>query len=244
MAISAKKLVYDFRRKMDFVLSGLGKDLPLVDVIAYLNEGQEIWLRAVVPLVETNERIRQDLRLLEVPEYCADCMDVKDGICVFEYPDDLFKVLNERATVTNEECCPGYTKDLPLRMQQSDDKNETLRQPYTRASFPWERLNADEKDAGLYVYHQNEMEVRTVCIDYIRKLQPIHAPTLEECVDGYYDYEGVKIIEDSDFELDCRYLDNKIVDIAVLLAKRDLGEFADFQIRLASILQIENLVKQ
>lgn len=245
MPVSSKKLVYDFNRKYDAQISGKKRNIPLVDVISYLNEAQEIWQRAVIKLAETDERIRQDLRQLEIKNYCTDCQDFSDGVCVSSFPKDLFKKLNQRATVVNKECCGDLEKELVIKINQSDDINETKRHPYLRASFPWERLNADEGSGGLYVYHQNEMEIKSVCIDYYRRLKPIHAPSLIECEGpGYYDYNGVNITEDSDFEIDGRFIDNTISDIAVLLAKRDAGEVNDFQVRLQALVQMENIIKQ
>ena len=116
---------------------------------------------------------------------------------------------------------------------------------YRKANFAWEQLPGDEGSEGFYIYHDNQMQVKEVLIDYYRKPKEIHAPSLIECegCPGYYDYCGVKITEDCDFEIDCRFLDNKIVDIAVLLAKRDKGEFQDFATRLQTLLQLDNLLK-
>jgi hypothetical protein len=162
-----------------------------------------------------------------------------------KYPKDLFKRLNQKVKAKNEECCDDLEKDIIIRILQSDDLNETLKDPYKKASFAWERVNGDESSEGLHVYHQEEMSIEQVCIDYYRSLKPIHAPSLVECEGPkYYDYNGVEITEDSDFEISGRFIDNNISDIAVLLAKRDFGEVNDFQMRLQALLQVESILKQ
>lgn len=243
MGVSAKKLVYDFSRKFDALISGSKRGMPVVDKIAYLNEAQEIWFRAVTKIAETDNQIRQDLSKLEVKNVELGLQD-KETYTIAQFPKNMFKRLNQRAIVCNEKCCPGFEKEITLTFSQSDDLHEDRLNEFRKADFAWEQLPVDEGSEGLYLYHDKEMEVKKVVIDYYRNPQEIHAPSLVICEGpGYYDYCGIKITKDSDFELDCRYLDNKIVDIAVLLAKRDKGELQDFNTRLQSLLQLDSILK-
>lgn len=243
MGVSAKKLVYDFSRKFDALISGTKRNMPVVDKIAYLNEAQEIWFRAVTKIAETDNQIRQDLSSLEVKNEEL-VLSPQDKYTIARFPKNMFKRLNQRAIVSCKSCCPGFKKEITLTFSQADDIHEDRLNEFRKADFAWEQLPVDEGSEGLYLYHDGEMEIEKVIIDYYRNPTQIHAPSLVICDGpGYYDYCGIKITADQDFEIDSRYLDNKIVDIAVLLAKRDKGELQDFNSRLQSLLQLDSILK-
>lgn len=242
MPISSKKLVYDFRRKYNAILSGKNKNIALVDVIAYLNESQEIWFENRVMVAQTNQRVRNDLRIWKVDKKSIGCTGDEE-CCNADYPEDLYFRLNQQAIVCHP-CCPGVEKRIPLRMLQSDDLSESMLDPFRKSDFYYEQLNATESSDGLIVYHDGEMEVKDVIIDYYRKPKEIHAPSLEDC-DGeyYYDYCGAIVTKDQDFENDNTFSANIVVDIAVLIASRDSNDVQGFQTMLSKILQTQNIAK-
>ncbi len=242
--VPATKLVYDTRRKLD-ATNGTGSegDIPLVDYIAAINEAQEIWFTNLVQVAETNGRVRDDLSIFEVKKAELPIEEV-DGKCVrAKLPDDYYKRLNQVAKATND-CCEGEEKEIIIRMNRSDDINETLQNPYRRANFPYEQLNGDEAGNYLYVYHQGEMDVKSVCIDYYRRPNPIHAPSLSTCSTDqgtYYDYEGQAITEDSGFEACNRFADQRVSSIAALLLSEFRGDYNKFQVKLNGILALNTL---
>ncbi len=243
MAVPAVKLVADFYRKFDSVSSARRRDIPLIDVVAYLNDAQEEWFRAVTKVADADEQMRQDLRPVHVKSRELSYLD-QGEYGVAEIPGELYRRLNQRVTARYFECCGDMEKTFPLRIANSDDQNEDARNTYRTADFLWEQVFGSEGDRGLYIYHQGKMEIRKVVIDYYRKPAPIHAPSLSLCEGQYYyDYRGVRVTQDSDFEFDGRGLDSRVVDIAVLMAKRDVGELQDFQLRLATLLQLDNQIK-
>ena len=242
--ISTTKLVYDFRRKQDSILSGQKTDISLVDVIAYLNDAYHLLIRNLLKIAETDAQVREDLRKLEVKKYCGSCFDYADDCCVFEYPENLLKRLNHFVTVSEESCCPGIDKVLVPSINQSDDLNKSKQRPYKKASFIFEQINADEGEKGLFIYHQNEMEVHEVCIDYYRKPLDLHAPSLAECEGPkYYDYADRVITQDQDMELDSIYIDSHLTELAVLYAARDRDDYNKFNALLQSLLQNRLLLK-
>lgn len=243
MPISSKKLVYDFRRKFNSINSGKNRDISLVDVVAYLNEAQEIWYENRVSLADINSKVRNDLRVFKETKVELECEDVDDKCCFSKYPDNFYKRLNQVALSCND-CCPDFDKEIIIRINQSDDINESRKNPFRQADFFFEQLNGVDGGSGVYIYHDSKMEIKNIFIDYYRKPNEIHAPSLEKCNNGvYYDYCGIVINKDSDFEVDATYAANDVVDIAVLLASRDNGDFQSFQSQLAQILQTENIFK-
>jgi hypothetical protein len=243
MAVSSKKLVYDFRRKFNSVNSGKNQDIALVDIIAYLNEAQEIWFENRVFVAQSNQKVRNDLRVWKKDSVEISCSPYKDGSSIAKYPQDLYHRLNQIATATND-CCPDMQKEIIPRILQSDDLHEARHNPFRSADYFFEQLNAIETADGLILYHDNKMVVESISIDYYRKPGEIHAPSLEECDgDVYYDYCGRVITNDQDFESSNTYSANNIVDIAILKSSRDVSDMQGFQTQLNLILQQQQIHK-
>lgn len=249
MGVSSKKLVYDFKRKYNAVNSGKGRSIPIVDVIAYLNEAQELWFEHRVFVAQTNQKVRNDLRVFKKdgrrPSDRIKCQSYGEGACIIKYPNDLYHRLNQIVWVSKD-CCPDHPKEIIPRIIQSDDLHEARHNPNRKSDFFFEQLLAIESSDGIVIYHDNEMKVEYAYLDYYRKPKEIHAPSLEECdADGkvYYDYCGRIITEDQDFEVDDTYSANDIVDIAVLKAHRDTGDLQGYQAQLNLILGGMNLHK-
>lgn len=240
MAISSAKLIYDFHRKYHAIISGKTQDLALVDIIAYLNEAQEIWFENRVFVAQSNQKIRNDLRVFKNDKIKLGCSKIDNNCCLAKYPKNLYQRLNQIA-ITKKDCCPDEKEIIP-RILQSDDLHEARRNPYRKANFFFEQLNAIETSNGLIIYHDNELEVTDVLIDYYRKPNEIHGPSHELCPnEGYYLYDGRMITKDSDFEVDATYVNNLITDIAVLLASRDVDDRLGFETMLAKMLNAEKI---
>lgn len=236
--ISGRKLVYDFRRKYDASISGESRDLPLVDVVALLNEAQQIWFENRVMLAQTSSKIQDDLRPFIENQVEGECEKVDSDSCRITYPSDLYKRLNQVAIAKNC-CCPE--KRIIIRIVQSDDLHEARRNPYRKADFYFEQLLGNEWKDGLIIYHDGQMEIENVLIDYYRRPKDIHVPSIQECTTGYYDYNGQIITQDQDFEASSTFADRNVSDIAVLLASRDTKQLDQFQTQLSKILQIQSL---
>lgn len=242
MGIPSSKLVYDFKRKFNAINSGGNREIPLVDIIAYLNEGQEIWFENRCLIAETNHKVRNDLRPVKVVKESLSMEKVDDSCYLAKFPSSLYKRLNHIAVV-KKDCCPN-PKEIVPRIIQSDDLHEGRLNPYRKADFFYEQLMAQEGSDGLYIYHDNEMEIVSVYIDYYRRPSPINAPSLDECGDGaYYSYDGSSVNSDTEFEFDKTYCVNDVVDVAVLIALRDVGDVQSFQTKLEEILRTESFFK-
>lgn len=243
MPISSKKLVYDFRRKFNSVNSGKNQDIALVDIIAYLNEAQEIWFENRVFVAQTNQKVRNDLRVWKKDKVSLSIKSLDDKCSEALFPGDLYHRLNQIAIVSKD-CCPGMSKEVIPRIIQSDDLHEARHNPFRGSDYFFEQLLAVESSTGLILYHDKNMNIDSVYIDYYRKPNEIHAPTLEECEgEVYYDYNGRIIKNDQNFESDNTYSANDIVDLAILKASRDVGDIQGFQTKANYILQKQQLYK-
>lgn len=239
MAESGPKLVADFRRKYDRVISGQSSDIRIVDVIAYLNEAQYLWFESRAIFVEANTKARNELRNFEVKRKVLSVKEFDKHVSYFEYPDDFYRDLSVSVSV----CCDGcpLPKEFVVTKAQSDDLAVARKDPFLSASFEYEQILGDEGGDRYYLFHENRMEVKEVYLDYLRKPNEIHAASLVDCGGGKfgYEYNGQFVSKDHPFEGDSTYSARVITDIAVLAALRDRGKYQDYQTQLDKYLRLE-----
>jgi hypothetical protein len=241
--VSVEKLVNDFYRKLNAVNSGKSKFYNIVDVMSFLNEAYQIWFENKVFSLETNERVRNDLRGFEIKKHELSCEKVDENCCKIVYPDNFYQRLNQLAIACNEDCCPDIEKSIVIRIVQSDDLQDARKNPFRKSDFKWEQLIAEDGGDGLYIYHDCSMDIKTVYIDYYRKPIMMEAGHLVECAGGYVKYDNSFINFKKDFEVSETFADRQVSDIAVVLASRDSGDYQGYQTKLQQILQLDKLYK-
>lgn len=234
MPIKASRLIYEFDRRYDRFTGQQKPALRLEDKLSLLNEATQIFFENRVKLAEVNSRVRDELRPLEEKERK---LSIKKGtdIDIATIPKESFRILRAEAVINKKECSP---KSVPLILVTTDDLTRARKNAYWRSSFEWEHLLADEGSKGLYLYHDGEFSVEEVKVDFYRRPAEIHAPSMSSKKE-YVDWNGVLRKKDVDLELDNTYAYRRIVDIAVLLARVDVGDQRDFQMKLTEILQVE-----
>lgn len=234
MPVKASRLIYEFDRRYDRFVGQQKPALRLETKLSLLNEAIQIFFENRVKLAEVNSRVRDELRPLEEKEQK---LSLKKGtdIDIAAIPKDSFRILRAEAIVSKKDCSP---KTVPLIMLTTDDLTRARKNAYWRSSFEWEHLLADEGSKGLYLYHDGEFSVDEVKVDFYRRPAEVHAPSMSSKKE-YEDWNGVLRKKDVDLELDNTYAYRRIVDIAVLLARVDVGDQRDFQMKLQEILQIE-----
>ena len=233
------KLVYDLRRRHNESGRGNQGNLRLIDAVAYLSEAQGIWFSQLADVYETNAFSRGELRQFEQKEVELTYRGKTGDALMYAYPATLYKRLNQRARVrcTNE--CAGVEKDIPVTVDKTDKLNLSRINPFLKSSFSWERLLGDDAGHHLLIYPAPDTEIKSVTIDYLRKPEELHAPSLVDahCTQqAYEDYAGRPITEDVNFEPQSRYSDRKIIEIALLLIKGDRKDYNAFQQILQQII--------
>lgn len=240
--INPTKLQNEFLRRVNKGNTSSNRLFEVPQIDLYLNEGQDIFYENRLSILETNPQVREDLRAAEIKNVCLSCKNDKSDnrVCIVTLPEDYYRRSRQRllAECKDERNCGE--KELVLKIAQSDDLTEILRDPFRKPSYEYEEAWADEGTKGLYVYHNNAFTVKKVCIDYFRTLPRIATPSLTSS--GYYiNDEGVKVSVDQGYILDTTDSWRKIVDIAALIALRDTSNVQDFQTQLNKILQVERL---
>jgi len=237
MAISATRLHQEFRRRVNRGDTSSNESFEIIDIDSYLNEAQDIYYTNRLSLVETTPQIREDLRKAEVKDYCGECGFYKNDnkVCLFELPKDYYRRLRQTADVSCVDNRGCDDKTIILRIAQSDDISEILKDPFRKPSFEFGEGWADEGDGGLYVYHNNAFKVNRVCISYYKRLPRIAAPSLMP--DGFYiNGDGEKVTVNQGFILDSTDAWRIVVDIAALIALRDITDQNSYQLELNKIL--------
>jgi len=233
--ISAKRCIIDFDRKFDRFTSGGTTSLRLVDKLALLNEALDIYVEHRTNLAEFNDKVKNDLRALEVKEYSLKAIKNTDKYTLFERPKQLYKILRRSPLVYKEGC---GEKIVTAVSAQADDL-ELMRKNYWKSSYEWEILLVDEGKEGIYAWHDGQFKIKKFIIDYYEKPPEIHAPSLSK--DGeYVDWNGKTQTKDKDLVL-TDYSYRIIIDVAVLLAKAYVGDYPDYKLELDKILNIEKI---
>lgn len=235
--ISAKRLINEFDRKFDRFDGQYKKTIRVEHKLAILNEALMAYFNNRVRIAETNSQVREDLRPLEVKEKSLKISIRKDDYVIAENPKDAYLILRRKVIAGREGC---KSKELPVYMFQTNDLNNALKNPFWKSSFEWEQIIGDEGSGGLYLWHNKEFNIEQVIVDYYKSPEVIKCAS---CTDSgsYEDLDGKIITKDVGIIFDSTVVMHDILDIAVLMARRDLGDSMDYATVLKSILEIKEL---
>lgn len=234
--ISPVTLHVDLRRRLNRFDSSWGQKLNVAKIDSILNEAVEIFVDNRLSLVETNNKVREDLRQLERKYEDLKIIKTTAKYVIAEYPEDCLKILRSSALVHKDPC---GDRDITVRRFQSQQLNDSLNSPFWKPSYEYEETIGDEESRGFLVYHNGEFTIKNVFVDYIRKPKEIRTPSMTE--KKRYSIGGKVYEEDQGLELTSTQQARKILDIAALIAARDMQDYQDFEAQLAKILQTERL---
>lgn len=235
--IPARRSIIDFDIGYDRFVGEESRRLRLEDKLKVINDALEIYFENKVKIAEVNSSVRNDLRALEEKEVSLKLVKKLPKYNIYQIPESSYKILRQRAVAFKKHCEP---KEIPLIMFQTDDLDNGRKSPFWKSSYEWEHALADEGSKGLYIWHEGDFEIREVIVDYYRKPQEIHAPSMKDAQE-YEDWNGVLRKKDQGLELSDTYAHRKIIDIAVLIARANIGDVRDFEIQLNKILNVEKL---
>lgn len=241
MSVSAKKIIYDFYRKANAIISGEGNKIPLVDAIAYANDFLDIWFSNSVKEADRNQEVANELRAYKEAAIELELQDLDENRVLAKYPEDFHTRLNQVAEITKSDCCEGITKTVEIKIPTSDKLNPTKRNTLLNSNFFFERLIGDIQKDGLVIYHNGSCKVEKVLIDYYRKPKRLHCPSHEKCLNHYYDYDGKIITEDTEFESDSEFAASLISDGMVILAQADSNQPDKMKTQIEKLLQSRSI---
>lgn len=235
--ILTKRLLYEFDNKYDRFDGEKKKNLRLEDKLSVLNEAQTIVFENRIDFLETTHKFRNSLLPFEVKEKTIKIKEKKDKYVVAEFPKNFYLMSRQRAVIRKKSC--GKDKEVPITIFKSDKLDDALRNTFWQPSYEWEMVLGDEGSKGLYVWSNGDFDIKEIIIDYYRKPDELHAPSMTD-KRQYEDWNGVLRKRDVNCEFSQNYDYRRIVDIAILIATANLGNTRDFQLQLNSILNKEN----
>lgn len=235
--VSNVKLIYDFFLKHNGFNTASGQNYKIKDVVSILNEANLLLFENSVQRAEVDRRYEDFVRVYKV-KHKSLTLEESGKYVIASYPTDLYKRLNQTATVSCEGC--DCDKNIPIRIVQSDDLSEARRNPYRYSDFAWEQIIAEQGGNNLYVYHDNKLEIKTVEIDYYRNPTLIQNESLVNCGRPVNELDQV-ITHDVDPELLSPAYARKVVDVAVLIATAANKSAQDFQINLNKITSLDQI---
>ena len=226
----------ELKKRFNRVTSNGNESVNTEEWDSYFNEAYRYWVKIRVPVSKTNNKVRYDLRKLEVIDKQIDITDKKDTWVIAELPDEYYDI-QRIVPVASKKTCKEH-RELMVSMIQGNDWSETMRDPFWKPSFLWARTIADENSKGLRVGKAKDFEIIKVSIDYYRKPAPIYSPELSDC-----EYTGpLKLLgnKNQGFELDEMQMD-EVADLAVSFACRDTGNLADAQSMFDKVVNLYKL---
>ena len=221
--IEAKRLVLEFDRRFDRFASEYKKNLRLEDKISVLNEAQEKIFENRVSIAEVNSEGRNDLRNFEIKDFSLKLKRASKDYTIFEIPSDYYKMLRIKCVADKPGC---GRKEIPVTIFQTDDLEQALNDDFWTPSYEWETVLGDEGSEGMFLWHKGNFSIPECIIDYYRKVKDLQCASLSK-TGKYRDFNDVLIDYDQGSEMDTTYLWQSVVDLAVLIARADIGDDRD-----------------
>lgn len=232
--IPTKQLIVEFDRRFDRFASEFKTNLRLEDKLSVLNEAYMTIFQNTVKRAEVNSKVRNDIRNFEIKNTNLTILKNEKDFTVFSLPSNFYHKLRITCTINKPEC--GDKERIPVIFFQTDDLDQALKDSFWKPSFEWETVLGDEGSEGILIYHNGEFIVKKCTIDYYRVPKiPLECASMSKT--GYYRNSADVLIDyDVDCEFDTTYLWQDLVDLAVLIARADIGDTRDMKIQRDKIL--------
>lgn len=230
--IEAIRLITEFDRRFDRFASEYKKNIRLEDKISVLNEAHEKIFENRVSIAEVNSEVRNDLRNFEMKDFSLQKIRVSRDYTVFAIPSDYYKMLRIKCVAEKKDC---GTKEIPVTIFQTDDLEQALKDDFWTPSYEWETVLGDEGSEGIYLWHKETFSTPKCIIDYYRKVKDIQCASLSK-TGSYRDFNDNLINYDQGCEMDSTYLWQSVVDLAVLIARVDIGDDRDAKMQTEKYL--------
>lgn len=215
--IPVAELVYEFKLMINKVNRQDNVDIPVEDVIVYLNRAQMSWIKTKINPnniyktgYESISKRIDDLQVLKKTAVPLTAIKTNDSFYVgFECPlgdaaDYMFYITSNCRAKKNK-----CFKNLSIDLIRQGDLNNMYFDANFSPSFEWRSTLATIGDNKLFVYTAGEFDVEKVYLTYLRYPKNID-------IEGYTKLDGT-VSQDSDCELP-DYAKGDIVDLAVKFA--------------------------
>jgi len=215
--INVEELVYEFKLMINKVNRQDNVDIPVEDIIVYLNRAQMSWIKTKINPnnvyktgYESIAKRIDDLQVLKKSSIRLSPIKTNDLFytgfaCSLEDVADYMFYVNSTCVAHKQDCKKNLTIDL---VKQGDLTNMYLDANFS-PSFEWRTTLATIGDNKLYVYTDGEFTIQGVYLTYLRYPQNID-------ILGYTKLDGT-VSQNVNCELP-EYAKGDIVDLAVKFA--------------------------
>lgn len=230
--MSIKGMHYDFKVKFNKIDSQSHRNLLVPEIDWLLNEAAQIFVKLVAqPRMknhlgfETTQRTIEDIRTIVVsPDKNLDANWLPVVNNSYSLPDNYWYFIKGNVRMDK-----GVCKNIAARIivRQHDDMFEESY--FSKSSFEWREVNALFYNEGLKFFTDNSFIIKSVCINYIRKLEYMH--NAEDYNPAGYNLPGIGML--TGFR-NCELPDHthsEIVDIAILIASGKI-QASNYQLNL------------
>jgi hypothetical protein len=215
--IPVQELIYEFKLMINKVNRQDNVDIPIEDIIIYLNRAQLSWIKTKINpnnVYKTGyESIRKridDLQVLKVSNFQLPATKSNDSYligyeCPLDQAPDYMFYVSSHCLARQKKC----EKNLGIDLVKQGDVRTMYFDSNFSPSFEWRSTLATIGDDKLYVYTADEFTVKEVHLTYLRYPKAID-------VDGYEKLDGTLSLT-----VDCElpgYAKYDIVDLAVKFA--------------------------
>lgn len=232
---SIKEAHYKFKQHANKVDGLRNANFLVPQIDEYIWEAYIIWLENICQQLEINQKRRDDIRELEVKNFELTVTKVGSEYYTVTLPDNYYRYLESYSVCFTQKCPKKSIKNFFV---QKDDIYEN--NPMFNSSYIFERVNMDMSGDKLYLYNEG-FEIDKVFLTYIRK--PLRPGNPADFTYGNGQYklpDGSQAVQ-RDIEINSTFQANKIIDIAVLIAMRDVGNTLEFETQLNKILNISKI---
>jgi hypothetical protein len=232
---SIKEAHYKFKQHANKVDGLRNANFLVPQIDQYIWEAYIIYIENICEHLEVNQKRRYDIRELEVKNFELPVVKVNNDYYTADLPSNYYRYL-ESFSLAKTTTCPS--KSIKNYMIQKDDVY--INDPMFNSSYIFERVNIDISGNKLYLYC-DDFIIEKVYLTYVRRpLRPAN-PQDFTYGNGTYRHPDGTLAVQQDIEINSTYQSNKIIDIAVLIAMRDVGNTIDFESQLNKILQISKI---
>ena len=215
--ISVEELVYEFKLALNKVNRQDNVNVPIEDIIVYLNKAQMSWIKTKINpnnIYKSGfESIRKridDIQILKVSDIELKPVKTNDLLhkgykCSLEDAKNYMFYISSYSVALKKNCEAILTNDLI----RSGDLTTRYLDVNHSPSFEWRTTIATLGDDALTVYTDDSFQIDKVFINYLRYPQKID-------IQGYTKFDGTSSTN-SDCELP-EYAKDGIVDLAVKFA--------------------------
>ena len=232
---SIKEAHYKFKQHANKVDGLRNANFLVPQIDEYIWEAYIIYIENVCEQLEVSQKRRDDIRQLEVKNLEIPVTKVNEDYYSADLPENYYRYLESYSFCKTDKCPVKSIKNFLI---QKDDIY--VNDPMFNSSYIFERVNMDISGNKLFLYYEG-FDITKISLTYIRK--PLRPGNPQDFTygNGTYKLPDGSLAVQRDIEINSTFQANKIIDIAVLVAMRDVGNTIDFESQLNKILNISKI---